>query len=155
MGFSLVELLVVVAIMAILATAAFAVLDPAKKTKQARDASRKSTLAQIAGGISDFYAIKVYYVDTLVDLTPDELKVIPPGPKGANIIYKASNDLGGLCATADGDCKKAVLYDLYESPKNACMSGVAYWAWTSSSGRLGKICSSSAPSPDDLPIDDL
>lgn len=155
LGFTLVELIIVVAILAILSVAVFAALDPAKKTKQARDAARKSTLVQIAGGISNFYTIKNFYVSALTDLVPDELTVVPTGPKGSNIIYKALNDLGGLCATADENCKKAVLYDVYELPKNPCASGQAYWAWTSGSGRLGKVCSMSTPSPDDLPLDDL
>ena len=149
------ELLVVIAVMAVLSAIMLVVLDPVRKNKQARDASRKSSMAQIAGGISNYYTLKSVYTQSLSDLKPDELKTVPKNPTGAEFFYVAYGENLPDCSTQEKNCTKAVLYDVYESPKTLCPSGTAYWAWTSSSGRLGKICSMGIPSPMDMPTDDL
>lgn len=154
-GFTIIELLVVVGVMAVLSVIMLVALDPVRKSRQARDASRKSSMAQIAGGISDYYTLKSVYTQNLADLTPDELKTVPKNPVGAEFFYIASGEALPNCSTQEKNCTKAVLYDVYESPKTPCPSGIAYWAWTSSSGRLGKVCSLGTPSPADLPLDDL
>lgn len=154
-AFTLVELLVVIAVMAVLSAIMLTALDPVRKSKQARDASRKSSLAQIAGGISDYYTLKSVYTQSLSDLIPDELKTVPKNPTGAEFFYIASGENLPNCSTQEKNCTKAVLYDIYESPKTPCVSGTSYWAWTSSSGRLGKVCRLGVPSSDDIPVDDL
>lgn len=55
-GFSLVELLVVMAVLGILATVVVVAIDPSARMAEARDAQRKSDLSQIAD------ALEVYYV---------------------------------------------------------------------------------------------
>lgn len=142
------------AIIAILTATTLAIFDPYRKSKQARDASRKSSLAQIAAGLVNYTTIKNSYPEKLADLVPGELKNLPKNPDGNDFSYLAQASDGGVCLTENKSCQKAVVYGEYEIPKTLCSSGSTYWGWTSSSLRLGKICSNS-PSPDETPIDDL
>lgn len=154
-GFTLVELLVVIGVIGVLAAVALVVIDPSKKNRQARDAARKATLAQIAGGLSNGFVSNNAYPAVLADLVPGELKFLPAKPGGGDFSYQSHNGSGGSCTTEQKNCVAAALYDIYESPKVACGGGRSFWAWTSSSGRLGKVCSATQPSPNDLPVDDL
>lgn len=154
-GFTLVELLVVIALISILSVASVAIINPATRIKSARDASRKSSMAQIVIGLSSFYALRVSYPAVLTDLVPNELKAVPLSPLGESFGYRALNESDGLCATEARDCQKVVIYDVYELPKVACNSGVtAYLGWTNAMVGLGKICSANLPSPNDLPTAD-
>lgn len=56
LAFTLVELIVVIAIISILAGAVITVVDPASNKKKARDAVRKSDLAVISSAIENYYA---------------------------------------------------------------------------------------------------
>lgn len=63
-GFTLVELLVAIAVLGILATVGFLVLNPAEQFQKARDARRKSDLSQIQKAIETFYQDNGKYPDT-------------------------------------------------------------------------------------------
>lgn len=152
-GFTLVELLVVIAIIAVLAVILVTSIDPAKKRSQARDASRKSSMSQISGALASYYVQANSYPNSISDLVPGELKTIIKNPDGNNFIYNASGP-NGVCTTAVKDCQNAVLYDVYEAPNVPCSSGQVYWAWTSGSLRTGKICSQTVPVYSDTPAED-
>ena len=151
----MIELLVVIAIISILTASLIAIFNPTRIKQQVRDAARKSTLARVATGLSDFEVSYESYPRVLSDLVPNILIMVPKSPTGADLGYEAAGHSGELCATEARTCKKVVLYDFLESPKKPCESGISYWVWTSGSGRLGKICSSTPPTSDGTPIDDL
>lgn len=153
-GFTIVELLVSIAVISILAVTIAVVINPAKKKAQAKDASRKSGVAQISGALSNYFVQTDSYPVALSDLVPGELKSMIKDPNGSDFNYSAQNQSGAACTTAVRDCLRAVLYTIYESPNNDCTSGQSYWGWTSSSLRTGKICKDSVPSFDDTPVDD-
>lgn len=154
-GFTLIELLVVIAVIAILTSAVIFILNPIRIKRQARDSARKSALIVIAAGLSGYEVLKESYPKVLEDLVPGEMMSIPKSPTGANFSYRAEDSSGGECSTELKTCEKAVLYDIYEAPVNPCSQGLAYLSWTSKSVRLGKVCSVSVPTPDDVPTDDF
>ncbi len=153
-GFTIVELLVSIAVISVLAVMIAVVINPAKKKAQAKDASRKSGIAQISGALSTYLVQMDSYPATLADLVPGELKSLVKDPNGTDFIYLAQDQSGTACTTVARDCLRAVLYTVYEYPNNACTTGQPYWGWTSSSLRTGKICKESVPTFDDLPVDD-
>lgn len=151
-GFTLVELLVVIAVIAILAAVTVVAVDPAKKLAQSRDAARKASLQQIVTSLSTYYTQNASYPAATADLvTNGELKSLPKGPTGSDFNY-VSNP--ATCTTAAKNCTGAVLYDTYEQPTTACATGTAYWGWTSGSGVIGKICTAGTPAYSDTPVVD-
>src|SRR3989344_605764 len=54
-GFTLIELLIVIAILGILAAAVLVAINPAKRTKQARDAGRKNDIGSLATELQAYY----------------------------------------------------------------------------------------------------
>ncbi len=64
-GFTLVELLIVIATVGILAAGAIFVIDPVTQFQKARDAQRKSDLSQIQKAFETFYQDYGKYPDTL------------------------------------------------------------------------------------------
>lgn len=151
-GFTLVELLVVIAVIGVLAAVVLVAINPAKKLSQARDAQRKSGIQQISSALSTYYTQQSSYPAALADLlTSDELKNLPKNPSGSDFSYSATPS---GCTSANEDCTGAVLYDTYEVPTTPCASGSAYWAWTSGSGAIGKICTASTPGVGDTPTTD-
>lgn len=153
-GFTLVELLVSIAVISVLAVVMAVVVNPGKKKAQARDASRKSGIAQISSALATYSVQTDSYPAVLTDLVPGELKSLVKDPNGTNFSYSAQSQDGGVCTTENRDCLKSVLYAIYEFPNNPCTVGSGYWAWTSSSLRTGKVCTESSPTYSDTPIDD-
>ena|SRR3989344_1396260 len=60
-SFTLIELLIVIAILGVLAAAVMVAVNPTKRTGQARDTQRKSDLSQIVSALEAYYAFKANY----------------------------------------------------------------------------------------------
>lgn len=151
-GFTLVELLVVIAVIAVLAAITVVAINPAKKLAQSRDAAKKSSMQQVVTALSTYFTQKSSYPAATTDLvTTGELSNLPKGPTGVDFSYVA-NPTG--CTTAGKDCVGAVIYDTYEQPNTQCVTGVAYWGWTSASSSIGKICTTGTPTSSDVPVVD-
>jgi len=60
-AFTLIELLIVIAILGVLAAAIMVAINPGKRSAQARDALRKSQVNSIANALVGFYALYGYY----------------------------------------------------------------------------------------------
>lgn len=89
-SFTLIELLIVIAILGVLAAAVLVAINPAKRTSQARDAKRKSDIAQVAT------ALETYSI-----ANGGSYPAIPGGPCwGCNL-----NDIANILETS-GDIKK-------------------------------------------------
>src|SRR3990167_2381642 len=65
-GFTLIELLVVIAILTIMAAAVIAAVNPAKRSRQARDAARKQHINNIANALIGYYTLTFHYPGELV-----------------------------------------------------------------------------------------
>lgn len=151
-GFTLVELLVVIAVIAVLAAITVVAINPAKKLAQSRDAARKSSMQQVVTALSTYFTQKASYPAATTDLVATgELSNLPKGPTGVDFSYAVNPT---SCTTVGKDCSSAVIYDTYEQPNTACVTGVAYWGWTSSSSSIGKICTAGTPAYGDTPVVD-
>lgn len=151
-GFTLVELLVVIAVVGILMAAVVVAINPAKKLAQARDSNRKTSIGQLVTALASFYTQTSVYPGDLADLvTNGELKSIPQTPTGGSFGY-VPNPTG--CTTAAKTCLNAAIYDTYEQPTTSCGTGEAFWGWTSSSNLTGKVCTVSTPVYSDTPVID-
>jgi prepilin-type N-terminal cleavage/methylation domain-containing protein len=60
-GFTLVELLIVIALIGVLAVALVATLNPIEQVNKARDARYKNDAAEVLAGIERYYATQLYY----------------------------------------------------------------------------------------------
>ncbi len=104
-GFTLVELMIVITVIAILAT--IAVVSFTRVQKQARDTKRKGDLRALATGLQAYYTEKQAYptaVQGTAVLTPTYVPVIPTDPQSkASYTYTndATNNTYGLCATLE------------------------------------------------------
>lgn len=62
-GFSLIELLIVIAIVAVLATVIMIAINPATRIKKARDTQRKQDISQISNALVSFEVLHEQYPD--------------------------------------------------------------------------------------------
>src|SRR3990167_2861309 len=89
-GFTLIELLIVIAVLGILAAAVLVAVNPAKRTRQARDAARKNDIGSLATAIQAYYTTpgQGLYASGLTSLTASgDLKQVPAGPTGEAYSY--------------------------------------------------------------------
>jgi|GEM_PF-1369814 len=98
-GFSLIELLVIIAIVGILATIIAVGINPLKRIGQARDASRKQHVSDLKKALQYYFIDNSVYPDAGADLfaessegddwisglRPDYLKTLPKDPKQAGL----------------------------------------------------------------------
>lgn len=98
-GFTLVELLIVIALIAIIAAVAFVALDPLKRFQDTRDARRLSDITALAT------AIKVAQVDNGGKYT------YPINGVTNNEVYMISNGTSTGCTAYNANCITAVTQD--------------------------------------------
>lgn len=141
-GFTLIELLIVIAIMGILAAAVLVAINPLKRQQQARDASRKSDLGQIASalqaystspGNGQYPTANGAATLALTWLTASgDLKRIPNDPNGSwNYSYTVTGTTVG---------NDAAIYATMESPTGAN----GFWCWKSGNGVATEVTNATA-----------
>src|SRR3989344_4950771 len=67
-SFTLIELLIVIALLGILSTSVLVAVNPTKRASQARDAQRKTQLSQIKNALEAYLAVKGSYPSTVDDI---------------------------------------------------------------------------------------
>jgi len=90
LGFTLLELMIVIGIIVILAATSIVVFNPGEKQKEQRDAIRVSTLSQIASALELYYSENKKYPATLSELAAYNFKVSlldPSKINACNYIY--------------------------------------------------------------------
>ncbi len=141
-GFTLIELLIVIAILGILAAAVLVAANPGKRTKQAKDATRKSDVGQIATALQAYYTTPgqgAYpgpggcgAATGFATLTSQgDLKQIPAGPGIAGVAEAYCMDLN----TASTE---ATVYATLEDPTSGVYPDWE-WCWMSTSGAAREI----------------
>lgn len=136
-GFTLIELLVVMTILAVLASVIMIAINPAKRQKQARDATRKSDIGQIANALSSYFSANSLFPapggpaseSGLTALRASgDLKIIPLDPVGNEYQYLISGT---------GNNSEVALYAVLEDVTSG--SGDWVWCWHSASVSVGEI----------------
>ncbi len=126
-GFTLLELLIVIAILAILAAVVIIVLNPAQTLAQARDAQRLSDLSTLKSALS-------LYMTTVnpVDLDTDAATCFGDVVTNALISYSSTNADPGACATvltpgAGADASGDFAVDSCRSTTSSSLVGGTGW----------------------------
>jgi len=169
-GFTLVELLIVIAVLGILAVVVLIAINPVEQFRRTRDAGRASTVAQLGHALEAFAAARngVYptdsavATDTCTDTTAPfaynsspswiteclvdagEIQIVPAAPVGSQNC-PAGADQNDWCLDADGGA--AVVYTEAEALTNTqqCGTETAYFAYNTSEGRGGLWCDNNQP----------
>lgn len=155
-GFTLVELLVVIALLAIISGITLIAINPLNRIQEGKDAGRLTTVGQLSNAVQTYYTGKggVYpsasatWIDSLV--AGGELKNLPaqtnylPGTEPCN--FSASQRY--FCYNTNGT--EAIVYVTLEAASNksrcdGALGTTAYFIWVSSQSRAGIVCESSDP----------
>jgi prepilin-type N-terminal cleavage/methylation domain-containing protein len=101
-GFTLIELIIVIAIIAILAAAIFVAIDPARRLHEARNSRRANDISTILGAIKTYQADNDgdHYVK-IADLVPDTYYQIGTATSGCAITCGLDNT-DGACVNLFG-----------------------------------------------------
>jgi prepilin-type N-terminal cleavage/methylation domain-containing protein len=159
-GFTMIELLIVIAVLGVLAAVVLVAIDPLEQLARGRDAGRKSAIAQLGHALQAYFtahsssypAVTTNWItDTLV--ASGEIKTTP-----ANVSFSGSiacptgtsspqgSGENGLCYSRSniGGVTEAVIYAQLESKTERLKCGSsfanAYYTFASVVGRTGIIC---------------
>ena len=103
-GFTLVELLIVIALIAILSVAVLATINPIEQANKAKDSTTQNDAAEVLNAYERYYAnAQVYPWMMFADVPPltvDSSRVYTAGQAGFGICYASAAGL----STADGTC---------------------------------------------------
>lgn len=154
-GFTLVELLIVIAVIGVLAAVILAVINPLQQLARGRDTGRISTVAQLGSALQRYATTNVNYLAVpaapgpatfMTDLvTANEIQAIFTNPAygiGFTAGCTAELNQGNYCY--DMDVNGAVVYARAESNVNndLCIGAndTAWIVWSSAAGRSGIVC---------------
>lgn len=153
-GFTLVELLIVIAILGVLTTAVLVAINPTEQFARGRDAGRLNAVDQLGHSIQSYYtANTATYLPVTTDwegalVTAQEIKNEPVNPTatgyttGCNTaasIDSTGGTAGGYCYAMNGT--DAIVYARAEATSNKSKCATMAWiAWKSSTGKTDIIC---------------
>jgi general secretion pathway protein G len=142
LGFTLVELLIVIALIAILATGVLALINPVGEMQKALDAKRKSDLAQLQRTLELYYHDYGQYPATLSfgsSWQPYSPKLPNDPDPSKNYAYKSSGQTYYMYASLDRGA----------TDKQACNAGAV--CINASGLNCGKVCNYGVSSPNVTP----
>lgn len=159
-GFTLVELIVVIAIIGVLAVVVLIAINPQQQLARTRDAGRKSGVTQMG------HALEAYAVSNNGNYVPEnsswvtslvnggELSIVPSAINYTTGVTGCDGGTGGVeegssdwCYEYDTSTGFAVSYVRLESTSESgkCSSGDPYFAWSTADGRGGLVCTATEP----------
>lgn len=146
-AFTLIELLIVIAIIGVLAAVVLIAINPARRMAQARDSGRKSDIGQMATALQAYFTTNSSYPagsgapGGLTALTASgDLKTITKDPTGGEYTYTVQ-DAGTSTA-------ESAVYDILEAPTTAgSTGGNAVWCWRSTAGSAVEITGATTCTP--------
>ena len=161
-GFTLVELLIVIAIIGVLAVVVLVAINPVEQLAKTRDAGRISTVTQVGHAIQAYYTAHATQTNQYpteagpwyTELTTSgELSTFPSLIGYSGVITPCSaadNEYNGYCYDLDvsGSGYGAIVYARMESnnqnSKCTTVPEVAYAVFSSGDGRGGIVCADPA-----------
>lgn len=164
-AFTLIELIVVIAILGILAAAVLVAINPAQKIAQSKDAKVNSDIGQVSNALQAFFtdtgAVATSVYPSTANFTTDittggtlltkgEISNVPTAPSGA-YAYLACNSTSGAngntaCVTACADGGATCLYSSLSGP--AYNQGAnLFWCWRSNTGVTTAVVAASNCNP--------
>jgi len=154
-GFTLVEILIVIAVVGVLAVGVLVAINPLEQIARGRDAERKTTVSSLSNALessvvfqSQYPEAQANWMNSLVD--EGELKTVPPAVSGDSCeadVLDGIYEHNGYCYATNSDQTQAIVYALLESSSenSECLAGKAYFLWSSESGENGLYCSLTQP----------
>lgn len=152
-GFTLVELLIVIAILGTLAVVVLIALNPVQQLARTRDAGRISAVTQLGHAIEAYTTTNNGVFPAAATWMADLVSTGEINTEVAAIAYNAgtaaecgTNQVNGFCFDLDAN-DSAVVYATAEADSNInrCSSGTAYFVYSTAAGRGGIVCSAGEP----------
>lgn len=157
-GFTLIEIIIVIAILGVLAVVVLTVINPEERTAQARDTNRITSVTQLGRSLQSYYTIAADYpsgstwAQDLVDVAG---VTFPTGAEYTAYSETACSTLvqpsvnPTYCYAVDAS-DGALVYAKSESETHNedCTSpSSAYFVFSTADGRGGTICVAAEPTP--------
>lgn len=157
-AFTLIELLIVMAILGVLAVVVFMIIDPREKRAQASDTGRITTVVQLGRAAETYYTAQGQFPSNATwaqDLVGvGEISTFPSGIQYslggttpcATFVQPGTDPT--YCYNVDA-INGAIVFATAEadSSNGKCATGSAYFVFSTADARGGTICSSGDPSP--------
>ncbi len=134
-GFSLIELVITLAMLLIMVAGILAWINPLKRINQAKDTKVKSDIDQIASSLQHYFALSLTYpVNPSTELiTSGDLRTYPIPPDGGSYSYLRN------ASCPNTGCEVCVYGSLYDPSNPALRTQDPVWCWRSASGALSEM----------------
>lgn len=134
-AFTLIELLIVMAIIGVISSGLIIAINPLQKINLSKDAKVKADVATIISAYNAFYTVNGYYPAAITDLvTFGELKSVPSQPAGyaAYGVRKWPN----ICTTAAKNCINMSILGEIKAPAT---TGNTRWCYRTSNNIASEV----------------
>lgn len=159
-GFTLVELLVVIAVLGVLAAGVLVAIDPFEQLQRGRDSGRRSAITELGRGAEKYNTSQTValahdsttsWMQKLLD--NGDIKVIPVNPSPSGYTDCATNNVSDYCFTSSGAQfmifargeSKQLRNEAPASGGGMCPASDIWIVYSSALGRTGLLCKSTAP----------
>ncbi len=134
-AFTLIELLIVIAILGILAAAVLIAVNPAKRQNQAKDSNTKADVGAIATALQGYFTSQggTYPADLATLATNKDLVNVPTPPQGGTYTY-AVGPSGNACTQASPCTSVSVANALLDPAVAGNL-----WCFQSSTGKAQEV----------------
>jgi type IV pilus assembly protein PilA len=139
-GFTLVELLIVIAIIAILATVVYVALDPLRRFQDTRDTRRASDINQLLNAVKvDQVDNKGVYLSAISNLTPGNVYMIGTASTGCNATCDTAVTSTASCVDLTGFVTEGYMGSVPISPNGSSTWTAAITGYTLSRATTGIV----------------
>jgi prepilin-type N-terminal cleavage/methylation domain-containing protein len=163
-GFTLVELLIVIAILGLLAVVVLIAINPVQQLARTRDSGRKSAVTQLGHAVEAFgtthngvypdpAVVGISWMQQLVNA--GEVAVAPAqidytAPNAPVPCAAASNNVNNYCYLESGaGTPPYIVFASMESASenDMCDPDIAYHVWSGADSQGGRVCGAADPAP--------